>query len=120
MPKPAPRFDRTAFTTPRTLEYFNEGELRQQLGVGPEKWPLSLTKELIDNALDACEADESRSPSITVTLDGPTINVEDNGPGLPEQTMRKSAEYETRTSDKAHYISPTRGQLGNGHCPKFS
>jgi Histidine kinase-, DNA gyrase B-, and HSP90-like ATPase len=113
MPKPAPRFDRTTFTTPRTLEYFNEGELRQQLGVGPEKWPLSLTKELIDNALDACEADESRSPSITVTLDGPTITVEDNGPGLPEQTMRKSAEYETRTSDKAHYISPTRGQLGN-------
>jgi DNA topoisomerase VI subunit B len=98
----------------RTLEYFTERELTQQMETPVNKWPLALTKELIDNALDASESDESgRSPAITVTLDGASVAVEDNGPGLPEDTLRKSLDYTTRTSDKAHFVSPTRGQLGN-------
>lgn len=114
MPKPAPRLERTTFTMSRTLEYFTERELTQQMEAPMKKWPLALTKELIDNALDACESDESdRAPVIKVTLDGASITVEDNGPGLPEETLRRSLDYTTRTSDKAHYVSPTRGQLGN-------
>ncbi len=83
-----------------------------QIGCRPEGWPLALTKELIDNALDACET-ASVSPVITVTLDGASVTVADNGPGLPEATLTKSLDYASRTSDKSYYVSPTRGQLGN-------
>jgi DNA topoisomerase VI subunit B len=114
MAKPAPKLERSIFTINRTLEYFTERELEMQIGVGAAKWPLALTKELIDNALDACESGESGiPPAVTVTLAGTSITVEDNGPGLPEDTLRRSLDYTTRTSDKAHYVSPTRGQLGN-------
>jgi DNA topoisomerase VI subunit B len=37
----------------------------------------------------------------------------DNGPGLPRATIEKSLDYMVRVSDKAHYVSPSRGQLGN-------
>lgn len=106
-------FHRPTFSTSRLLEYFTERELVQQISVKAEKWPLALTKELIDNALDACETGSERPPVITVTLDGGGVSVADNGPGLPEDTLNRSLDYTTRTSDKAHYVSPTRGQLGN-------
>jgi DNA topoisomerase VI subunit B len=39
--------------------------------------------------------------------------VRDNGPGLPESTLERSLDYLVRVSDKANYVSPSRGQLGN-------
>jgi hypothetical protein len=39
--------------------------------------------------------------------------VQDNGPGLPASTIERSLDYLVRVSDKAHYVSPSRGQLGN-------
>jgi DNA topoisomerase VI subunit B len=39
--------------------------------------------------------------------------VQDNGPGLPAATLARSLDYLVRVSDKAHYVSPSRGQLGN-------
>ena len=48
---------------------------------------------------------------MTVTED--TVSVQDNGPGLPASTLEHSLDYMVRVSDKAHYVSPTRGQLGN-------
>ena len=108
----APVLQRTAFSTSRMMEFFTEKELRMQLGMDRWHWPVALTKELIDNALDACEV-AGVAPQITVTVTDHTLAVADNGAGLPQAVLERSLDYLVRVSDKAYYISPTRGQLGN-------
>ena len=105
---------RTTFTTSRTLEFFSERELTMQLGVSRDRWALAILKELLDNALDASEQTD-RPPVITVTEDDEahTLSVQDNGTGLPVDTLERSLDYTVRVSDKAYYVSPSRGQLGN-------
>lgn len=49
-------FKRTAFRTSRSMDFFTESELTRQIGYPQNLWPLVLLKELIDNALDACES----------------------------------------------------------------
>jgi len=111
-PKPA-RLERCTFSTSRQLEYFTPDELTKQIGHDIDLWPLAITKELIDNALDACEAIPV-PPSIIVTVDDDRISVADNaGDGLPESTLRKSQNYSVTVSNKAHYKSPMRGRQGN-------
>jgi DNA topoisomerase VI subunit B len=107
-----PTLARTTFETSRALEFFSERELTMQIGFGRQHWPIALTKELIDNALDACET-AGVAPEITVGMDGRSLTVADNGPGLPLSTIERSLDYMVRVSDKAHYVSPSRGQLGN-------
>jgi DNA topoisomerase VI subunit B len=109
-----PGLARTTFTTSRTLEFFTERELAMQLGVSRERWGLAILKELLDNALDACEQTD-RPPVIVVSEDQDThtLSVHDNGPGLRVETLEKSLDYTVRVSDKAYYVSPSRGQLGN-------
>jgi hypothetical protein len=82
--------------------------------VSRERWGLAILKELVDNALDACEQTD-RAPVITVTVDPGTntLSVQDNGPGLRAETLERSLDYTVRVSDKAYYVSPSRGQLGN-------
>jgi len=48
-------FKRETFTTSRLLEFFTEKELTMQIGFSRPGWAIALLKELIDNALDACE-----------------------------------------------------------------
>jgi DNA topoisomerase VI subunit B len=103
---------RQVFETSRLLEFFNEKELLMQIGHPKHAWPIALTKELLDNALDACEA-ANVLPEIEVVVEANTISVQDNGPGLPAKTIRRSLDYLVRVSDKSFYASPTRGQLGN-------
>jgi DNA topoisomerase VI subunit B len=103
---------RTTFETSRLLEYFSPKELSMQLGAEPPRWGLVLLKELVDNALDACET-AGTAPHIHITLSPDGFVVEDNGPGLPASTIERSLDYRVRVSDKSYYISPTRGQLGN-------
>lgn len=103
---------RTTFETSRLLEFFTEKELQMQIGHPRTWWPIALTKELIDNALDACET-AGITPEIEVTLEDNAVSVCDNGPGLPVETLERSLDYLVRVSDKNHYVSPTRGQLGN-------
>jgi DNA topoisomerase VI subunit B len=104
--------DRTTFQMSRILEFFSEKELQMQIGFPRQAWPIALLKELIDNALDACESAEVL-PAIEVTLEPDALSVQDNGPGLPASTIERSLDYLIRVSDKAHYVSPSRGQLGN-------
>ena len=104
--------ERTTFSTSRLLEFFTRKELSMQIGDQVSWWPIALVKELIDNALDACET-AGVLPEINVEVGPDRVRVQDNGPGLPIETLRKSLDYSTRTSDKLHYVSPTRGQLGN-------
>jgi DNA topoisomerase VI subunit B len=108
----SPALQRQTFQTSRLLEYFSPKELTLQTGHGPEWWPFVITKELVDNALDACEAHEI-PPEVHITIGESTIQVEDNGPGLPADVVRGVTDFAVRVSSKDAYISPTRGQQGN-------
>src|ERR1700688_765421 len=79
---PEARLNRQTFSTSRELEYFSEAELTTQTGYGKEYWwPGVVTKELVDNSLDACEQ-AGLPPRIEVDFQGDSLTVADNGPGL--------------------------------------
>jgi DNA topoisomerase VI subunit B len=103
---------RALFETKRQLEYFSDKELSMQLGAPPARWGVVLMKELIDNALDACETARV-APEIRVTLSPDGLTVVDNGPGMSTALIERSLDYDIRVSDKTYYVSPSRGQLGN-------
>jgi DNA topoisomerase VI subunit B len=103
---------RELFETRRRLEYFSGKELSMQLGAAPLRWGVVLLKELIDNALDACETAQI-DPEIDITVRPGGFMVADNGPGLPPALIERSLGYDIRVSDKTYYVSPSRGQLGN-------
>jgi DNA topoisomerase VI subunit B len=103
---------RTTFETSRLLEFFSKKELQMQIGFAPPYWPIALLKELIDNALDACET-AGVLPDIEVRVEPDAVSIRDNGPGVPTAMLERSMDYLIRVSDKAHYVSPSRGQLGN-------
>jgi DNA topoisomerase VI subunit B len=102
----------TTFETSRALEFFTQSELTMQVGFPSHRWVLAILKELIDNALDACES-AGIAPVIAVTCTRDSLSVHDNGPGLPAATLERSLDYMVRGSDKTYYTSPSRGQLGN-------
>jgi DNA topoisomerase-6 subunit B len=104
--------ERSTFQTSRLLEFFSEKELQMQIGFPKEQWPIALLKELLDNALDACES-AGVLPDLAITVEPDALRIRDNGPGLPVTTLERSLDYLVRVSDKAHYVSPSRGQLGN-------
>lgn len=106
------KFERQTHRTSRALEYFSEKEIQMQIGVSRHSWPIAIVKELVDNALDACE-DANIPPHIQITVNDNYICVQDNGPGLPAKTIEESLDFLYRVSDKSHYVSPSRGQLGN-------
>jgi len=103
---------RETFTIDRTLDFFSEKELQMQIGHPRNWWLVAMVKELIDNSLDACET-AGILPEIEVTVEPDAVSVKDNGPGLPAKVIEQSLNYMIRVSDKSHYVSPTRGQLGN-------
>ena len=114
--KPSPpRLERSTFETSRLLEFFSEKELAMQIGHPPELWPLALLKELIDNSLDGVESadGEPSAPRVSIVVEDNALSVQDNGPGIPAETVGRSLDYTSRVSNKAHYVSPTRGALGN-------
>lgn len=103
---------RETFELSRVMEFFSDRELTAQIGHPRHYWPVALLKELLDNALDACESVDI-APAITVELQDDALIVADNGPGLPLETLGKSLDYAVRVSDKTGYVSPSRGQQGN-------
>ena len=104
---------RQTFTISRQLEYFSESELTTQTGYAKDLWwPQVIVKELIDNALDACEQAEFL-PSIAIELTRDSVKVSDNGLGIPSPVVKRLLDYSTRTSNKQVYVSPTRGAQGN-------
>src|SRR5262245_11971270 len=82
-----PRLTRTTFRTSREMDFFSAKELVTQTGHQVGEWPFVIVKELLDNALDACE-EADVAPEVTVSADAGGITVADNGPGLPEETLR--------------------------------
>ena len=108
--------NREHFEISRSDEYFNAKELQAQTGQPSYKFGEVVLKELIDNALDACE-NASINPVIQIgissTEDRMRICVSDNGTGISEAVIKSILNFSTRTSDKAAYKAPTRGAQGN-------
>ena len=109
--------ERTTFDMPRTSEYFDVTELQKMTGLSRERFGEVAIKELLDNALDACEA-AGVPPKVslhTEEVDADTLRiiVEDNGTGIPPDTVQRILNFQTRTSDKVMYRAPTRGLQGN-------
>src|ERR1700722_5151694 len=71
-----PRLERVNFKTSREMDFFSEKELVTQTGHAIEEWPLVIVKELVDNALDACE-EADVSPVIEVRADACGIAIKD-------------------------------------------
>src|SRR5690606_2897258 len=103
---------RSTFTVSRAQEFFTARELHAQCGLPRLEWPMMIVKELADNGMDACE-DAGILPELTIAIDDDVIEVHDNGPGLPRETLRRQLDFLTRTSTNSRYVSPTRGQQGN-------
>src|SRR5262245_46594201 len=102
----APKLARTTFRTSREMDFFSEKELVTQTGHDIVEWPLVFLKEVIDNALDACE-EADIAPAIEVAADASGITVADNGPGLPESTLQSALDFKKRASNREAYVSPT-------------
>jgi hypothetical protein len=111
------QLNRTTFETSRAAEYFETTELQAQTGQPRRRFADVVLKELTDNALDACEQAGICAPVVEIEVREHGgyvyITVSDNGPGLPAKTLKRTLNFETRTSDKAAYRSPTRGAQGN-------
>ncbi len=106
---------RTVFETSRAIEYVDKRELQAQTGRPFSEFAAVVLKELVDNALDAAET-RGGEPKVAVSIDwgkSIRITVSDNGEGIPADTVRRTLDYTTRTSDKSKYRSPTRGAQGN-------
>lgn len=110
--RPAPKLARTTFSTSREMDFFSEKELVTQTGHDISEWPFVFLKETIDNALDACE-EADIPPVIHVAADASGITVQDNGPGLPESTLKAALDFTIRASNREAYVAPDRGAQGN-------
>ena len=110
--KPEAKLTRVAFKVSRLMEFCSERELENQTGHSAGEWPLVIAKELVDNALDACEEAEV-APEIAVVVDKGTIVVQDNGAGIDAKTIESVLDYTIRVSSREAYCSPTRGAQGN-------
>lgn len=112
--KPAPRLIREPFSVSRLGEFCSQKELVAATGHVPDEWPLCIAKELIDNGIDVAE-EHGVAPviSIEVSAERGEIIVTDNGPGIPPETVDNIIDYRVKTSSRAGYVSPTRGQQGN-------
>jgi hypothetical protein len=114
--KPKGDLERLLFTFSRAKEYLDLGELRTMTGQPQDRFSEVLIKELVDNALDAAEKAKT-APQVSIRLKRRgkllLLSVRDNGGGIEPDTVKKILDFQTRTSDKVAYRSPTRGAQGN-------
>jgi hypothetical protein len=91
------KLTRVPFQVSRLMEFCSLRELQNQTGHNVWDWLLVVLKESFDNALDACE-EIGVAPVVKVSVSPRTgtIVIEDNGPGIPEETIRAICDYTTR------------------------
>ena len=106
------KLTRVAFRVSRLTEFCSLKELQNQTGHQVHEWPLVVLKELVDNALDACEEAEV-APVIQIDASDDEIVIQDNGLGMPAETIRSVQDYSVRVSTREAYVSPSRGAQGN-------
>jgi DNA topoisomerase VI subunit B len=111
-PEPEPKLTRVAFKVSRLMEFCTMKELQNQTGHSWHQWPLVVLKELVDNALDACEESEV-APALSITVKPTAIIIQDNGGGIGASTIKSILDYTVRVSSREAYVSPTRGAQGN-------
>jgi hypothetical protein len=102
---------REVFTTSRLLEFCSEHELVKQTGHPVDEWALVITKELLDNAIDAAE-EAGAAPVISVEVQKGKIVVTDDGAGITAEVVENILNN-VRVSSREAYVSPTRGAQGN-------
>jgi hypothetical protein len=108
------KLTRVAFRVSRLMEFCTRRELQNQTGHSVDEWPLVVLKELMDNALDACEeAEVAPVISISANLNAGSIIIQDNAAGIETDTIKSILDYTIRVSSREAYISPTRGAQGN-------
>jgi len=107
-----PKLTRVAFTVSRLMEFCTLRELQNQTGHSIHDWPLVVLKELMDNALDACEEAEV-APTVLIAVADGSITIQDNGGGIETSTIKSILDYTIRVSSREAYVSPTRGAQGN-------
>jgi DNA topoisomerase VI subunit B len=110
--KPGHKLTRVAFKVSRLMEFCTKQELQNQTGHAVHDWPLVVLKELVDNALDACEEAEV-APVISISVGPGSITVQDNASGIETGTIKSILDYSIRVSSREAYVSPTRGAQGN-------
>jgi DNA topoisomerase VI subunit B len=108
------KLTRVAFRVSRLMEFCTKRELQNQTGHSVYQWLLVVLKELMDNALDACEeAEVAPVISIRVSPESGSIIFKDNGGGIEVDTIKSILDYTIRVSSREAYVSPTRGAQGN-------
>lgn len=109
--------------TPRRLlgrspitQYVTLEGLELLTGVASEDFDLLVLKELVDNALDACD-ETARSPVIEISVEKAgnllRLAVKDNAFGVDAEGIKKITDFSRLYSSRFHYKYPTRGALGN-------
>jgi DNA topoisomerase VI subunit B len=106
------KLTRVAFRVSRLMEFCTKRELQNQTGHSVYDWPLVVLKELMDNALDACEEAEI-APVISIAVKPGSITIQDNAGGIATDTIKSILDYTVRVSSREAYVSPTRGAQGN-------
>jgi hypothetical protein len=106
-----PKLTRVAFKVSRLMEFCTKRELQNQTGHSVDEWPLVMLKELMDNALDACEEAEV-APVLSITVKPGSVTIQDNGSGIKTSTVKAILDYTIRVSSREAYVSPTRGAQG--------
>jgi hypothetical protein len=110
------KLQRTTFKTSRAAQYVEARALQAMTGQSRGHFADVVVKELMDNALDACEtAGVPPEVGLEVARNDQEIRiaVSDNGPGIPPETVRGALDFGVLVSDKAAYRSPTRGAQGS-------
>jgi hypothetical protein len=103
--------ERSTFRTSRFLDFASEKELTAQTGHPSKEWPLVIVKELIDNALDACE-EAGVPPEISVRVGAHGITVLDKCADVRQSIARLVGNIGTfsghRRLCRAHLHHPAR------------
>jgi hypothetical protein len=110
--KTEPKLTRVAFKVSRLMEFCTLRELQNQTGHSVYDWALVVLKELMDNALDACEEVEV-APVVSIDVKDGSITIQDNAGGIDTATIESILDYTVRVSSREAYVSPTRGAQGN-------
>ena len=93
------------------MEFCTRRELVNQTGHDVYEWALVVQKELLDNALDAAEEAEI-APAVTIAVNGRSIVIQDNGPGIPAKTIEGILDYSVRVSSREAYVEPDARRSG--------
>jgi len=107
---------RELLTYSRDLEFFEIQTLQAATGQSAGNFHNVILKELLDNALDACEA-AGVAPKIGIEITSDAecyhFSILDNGDGLSREAIERIMDISSYTSDKAAYKAPLRGAQGN-------